>query len=352
MKVAQAWAARAPSGPAVLGQARLQERFYFGKLPARGDFLRSHARQDVIRSVDDWMSRTMERLSPDARWKLVYDQAPAMDFAIVSLQRQSALVGHWVASQDASGRRFPFVLGGVLQADAPGCLAHLAPIVLQSEWQRLRQWSLMARQTVGDDHHELDGLPGLVDDDVLSDLGQGLSVAAAHERWQGFATQHTVASLSQMLAAPARPWSLRQGVLALGHLLTPVLTQGPQRIHKVLSLPLPRDALRQPEAATWWLHLVLGFLARSDVEVSLFFGQERGLPALCLGFQGASAQGLHALIDPGEAEQGMVSLLDAHWVEDLVQQDWGLRKLSNYLLDPSLSLQQALDTYREVFLGA
>jgi type VI secretion system protein ImpM len=339
------------SGPAWSGQARLLERFYFGKLPARGDFVRSHARQDVIRSVDDWMSRTMERMSLDARWKLVYDQAPAMDFAIVSLQRQSALVGHWLASQDASGRRFPFVLGGVLQADSPAWLAHLAPMVLQPEWQRLRQWAQMARQAQGNDHHELDGLPGLVDDDVLNDLTQGLSVAAAHERWLAFASQHTVASLSQMLAAPARPWCLRQSVLALGHLLVPVLAQGPQRIHKVLCLPLPTDVLRQPEVATWWLHLVLGFLVRSDVEVSVFFGQEGGLPALCLGFQGASAQGLHALIDPGEAEQGRVGLLDAQWVEALVQEDWGLRKLSNYLLDPSLSLQQALDTYREIFLG-
>ncbi len=351
MRVAEALTPRGPSGPSWLGQARLQERFYFGKLPARGDFVRSHARQDVIRSVDDWMSRTMERLSPDARWKLVYDQAPAMDFAIVSLQRQSALVGHWLASRDASGRRFPFVLGGVLKADAPAMLAHLAPLALQAEWQRLRQWGHLAHQAVGGDHHELDGLPGLVDDDVLSDVSQGLSMALAHERWQAFASQHTLASLSQMLAAPTRLWSLRQSVLALGHLLAPVLAQGPQRVNKVLSLPLPRDALRQPEVATWWLHLVLGFLDRSDVEVSLFLGQEGGLPALCLGFQGASAQGLHALIDPSEAEQARVSLLDAQWVEALVQEDWGLRKLSNYLLDPSLSLQQALDTYREVFLG-
>lgn len=352
MRAAQAWAAREPSGPAGLGQARLLERFYFGKLPARGDFVRSHARQDVIRSVDDWMSRTMDRLSPDPRWKLRYDQALPMDFAIVSLQRQSALAGHWLASQDASGRRFPFVLGSVLQADAPAGLAHLAPLVLQAEWQRLRQWGRQAHQSVGVDHHALDGLPGLVDDDILNDVSHGLSMAAAHERWLAFASQHTLASLSQMLAAPARAMSLRQSVLALGHLLAPVLVQGPQRVNKLLCLPLPREPMRQPEVATWWLQLVLGFLARSDAEVSIFFAQVGGLPALCLGFQGASAQGLHTLLDPVEAEQGMLSLLEAPWVEDLVQEDWGLRKLSNYLLDPSLSLQQALGTYREVFLGA
>jgi len=46
-----------------------------------------------------------------------------------------------------------------------------------------------------------------------------------------------------------------------------------------------------------------------------------------------------------------VSLQDSDWVEDEVMQDAGLRKLSNYLRDPGLSLGQALTIYREVFLG-
>ena len=51
------------------------------------------------------------------------------------------------------------------------------------------------------------------------------------------------------------------------------------------------------------------------------------------------------------AEQG-VFLTDSEWVEDEVNADYGLRKLSNYMRDPGLSLSQVLSTYREVFLGA
>ena len=57
------------------------------------------------------------------------------------------------------------------------------------------------------------------------------------------------------------------------------------------------------------------------------------------------------LIDPLRlAEQG-VFLRDLDWVEEEVAGDYGLRKLSNYLRDPGLSLGQALAIYREVFLG-
>ena len=60
----------------------LGELLYFGKLPSRGDFVRSAQHTSLVADLDQWQSRTLERLSTDTRWKLVYDAAPDLSFAI------------------------------------------------------------------------------------------------------------------------------------------------------------------------------------------------------------------------------------------------------------------------------
>jgi type VI secretion system protein ImpM len=104
--------------------------------------------------------------------------------------------------------------------------------------------------------------------------------------------------------------------------------------------------------ASYWLSLILGFFHRHAVELGVFMAQVDGRPHLLLGFHGASAAALHAVIDPALLAGQGVFLTDSEWVEDEVNADYGLRKLSNYMLDPGLSLAQVLATYNEVFLGA
>jgi len=119
----------------------------------------------------------------------------------------------------------------------------------------------------------------------------------------------------------------------------------------VLCLPLVQDPAMRGPVASYWLSLILGFFQRHAVELGVFLTLQEGRAQLLLGFQGASAASLHAAIDPAVlAEQG-VDLLDSEWVEDEVAADYGLRKLTNYMLDPGLSLSQALSTFQEVFLG-
>ena len=71
---------------------------------------------------------------------------------------------------------------------------------------------------------------------------------------------------------------------------------------------------------------------------------------LALTGRGCQRTQVGVLPDARLDEQG-VFLRDLDWVEDEVGADYGLRKLSNYLRDPGLSLAQALSVYNEVFLG-
>jgi type VI secretion system protein ImpM len=319
------------------------ELLYFGKVPSRGDFVRSSQHTALITSLDKWQSQAMDRLSLDPRWKLVYDAAPALQFAILGTDSPVGLAGHWMASQDASGRRFPFITAGAFDLTEPREFARLGPVALGRLWARLEQVARVAHAAVELEHAQA-SLNATLDIEV--------SPASAQAAFQDFLDTHTVASLEQMLAAAGTRMSVRQATLALGMLLQPAMAQGAAKLGKVLCLPLVADAAIRGPVASWWLSLIVGFFQRHAVELGVFITAVQGRPMLLLGFQGASAATLQTVIDPALLQEQGVSLVDSEWVEDEVAADYGLRKLSNYLMDPSLSLAQALDTYQEVFLGA
>jgi len=319
------------------------ELLYFGKLPCRGDFVRSTQHASLVADLDQWQSRTLERLSADPRWKLVYDAAPDLPFAILSTDSRVALAGHWQASQDSSGRRFPFITAATFAWPQPRDAAVLAPMMLAAAWGGLSRAGRAAR--VATEHVDAQA-------SLQAVQPQAMTAERARAELLNFLDTHTVSGLEQMLAASGTPLSLRQAVLALGLLLQPALTQGGGRMGKLLRLPLAADPARQMLVASWWMLLVLGFFQRHEVELALFLDLHRGPPHLLLGFRGASASTLGAVIDPQGTGQEGVSLAHAEWVEAEVAQDVGLRKLSTYLSDPELSLWQAVRTSQEVFLGA
>jgi type VI secretion system protein ImpM len=319
------------------------ELLYFGKGPSRGDFVRSSQHTALITSLDKWQSQAMDRLSLDPRWKLVYDAAPALQFAILGTDSPVGLAGHWMASQDASGRRFPFITAGAFDLAEPREFARLGPVALGRLWARLEQVARVAHAAVELEHAQAS---------LNASLDIEVSPASAQAAFQDFLDTHTVASLEQMLAAAGTRMSVRQATLALGMLLQPAMAQGAAKLGKVLCLPLVADAAIRGPVASWWLSLIVGFFQRHAVELGVFITAVQGRPMLLLGFQGASAATLQTVIDPALLQEQGVSLVDSEWVEDEVAADYGLRKLSNYLMDPSLSLAQALDTYQEVFLGA
>jgi type VI secretion system protein ImpM len=72
---------------------------------------------------------------------------------------------------------------------------------------------------------------------------------------------------------------------------------------------------------------------------------------LVMGFHGASPATLRSVIDSQLSASDNVDVTAAEWVEDWIGDDYGLRKLSNHLRDPSLSLAAAVDLFRETFLG-
>ncbi|HET8869509.1 MAG TPA: type VI secretion system-associated protein TagF [Aquabacterium sp.] len=315
---------------------------HFGKLPCRGDFVRSTPHAPLLENLDHWQTQFLERLSVDPRWKLVYDAAAPMQFAILGNKSSVGLAGTWRPSRDASGRRFPFLLVAAFDLPDSHTFIAMSPVALRQVWSSLAQSSANAFEAE-DMTAAQAGLAGRVN---FSEP-RGAARAALID----FLETHTVASLEQMLNVSGNRLSVRQAILALGLLLQPVMAQGPARLTKVLSLPIVADPSVRFLVSAFWLSMIVGFFRRSEVEFGVFLPERIEHPQLLLSFQGASVNAMCASVDTTAVPEGAVSLSDAEWVEAEVAADYGLRKLSNYLKDPSMSLVQVLRTYEEVFLG-
>ena len=319
---------------------------HFGKLPSRGDFVRSAHAPALIQTLDHWLTGGIESLAADPRWKTLYDRAVPTQFAFLGTRSHKGLAGHLIASNDASGRRFPFITAGLLEVDEPMAYIARCPLVLARPWQR---FELAARQAYASPDAS----------SLLAEMGHtpvemASSAAAYDANFRDFLELQTVGSLQALLQQSGHVLSLRTLVLGLGLLLQPVPASGTQRLDKGLLLPLPQDAMLRPLVAALWLELIVDFLAKAAFELALFLPQPgpESPAVLALGFDGASSPMLHALIDRDFGRQVFVDASAADWVEEFVPQDYGVKKLSTYLGQPALSLRQAVDSFKEAFLGS
>ncbi|MBA3596206.1 MAG: type VI secretion system-associated protein TagF [Methylibium sp.] len=317
---------------------------YFGKLPSRGDFVRSAHQGGLIQTLDRWLSQGVELMSSQPRWKEVYDRGPKTHFAFLSVHSPRAIAGHLAASADASGRRFPFVVAGAFEVAAPLDFIARAPMALTRLWARFEQ----ATHSVC----AADDAAPLLGELALTAFELDTSPAAYEASVQDFAELQSVGSLEAMLRQAGHAIDVRQVLLALGLLLQPVLAGGGKTLKKGLCLPLPTDPLYRPLVASFWLQLVTPFLARGDFEVALFLPQRSGVsPTLAIGLSGDSAAHLRAVLDPDAGDEAFLDPTPADWVEEHAHQDYAVKKLSSYLQQPQLSLRQATMTFREAFLG-
>jgi type VI secretion system protein ImpM len=304
---------------------------YFGKIPSRSDFIKAAEDVPLMGVLDQWLAQVMSQLPQDPRWKINYDAMPPLRFAFVGPRRKHAIAGHIVASQDQSGRRFPFLLMQRLDVPEGIDFTGHSPLALAPLW---RAMSTMAHQVMGaaDPEAILHSIP---DTPVELDM-------------QTRDPCRNMEALSKLLNGI----DVKQLMLALGLLLQPVMRSGASQLEKSLQLPLPMQELSQSEVAAFWMSLIVPFLHRADFELALFVIQGEDRPSLVVGFNGASAQTLQAIIDPILGSEQHVDFTDTRWVAEQLAFDIDVRSLASYLDQPDLSLALARKLFHQSFIGA
>lgn len=316
---------------------------YFGKLPSRGDFVKASDNKGLVDILDAWLSQAMDLLNTDPRWKIAYDAVAPLHFAFIGPRRHRAIAGHIVASSDQSSRRYPFLMMSTMEVEAPATFVRNSPLALGSLWRRFEAMTAGVLAATDPTAALQDTAAATIELDLL-----GPDVAA----FAGFLDLQTVGTLDAMLAQSGFVGTARQILLALGMLLQPVMASSSSRLEKNLVLPLPADPVVRNLVAAFWMHLITPFLARADFELALFITRLHGQSALVLGFSGASAQTLYAIIDPHAALENNIVFDDLSWVEDQVDTDYAVKKVSTYLAQPGLSLKAAHDSLCAAFIGS
>ncbi|MES2128150.1 MAG: type VI secretion system-associated protein TagF [Pseudomonadota bacterium] len=306
---------------------------YFGKLPARSDFVKSPHEQPLMAMLDEWLARVMSALPSNARWKIHYDALAPVSFAFVGPHSRHAIAGHIVASSDQSGRRFPFLMMRPVDVPDPGAFLAASPIAFAPLWGVCES---AAQTLLG----KIDPAPG------LAALGEALPALdyGSQGALDAFLEAIVIGELDALLGQPAKPV-----ILALGLLLQPLMRTGAADMDKSLVLPLPVSATARHLVAAFWLHLIAPFVAQLDVELLVFLTRSEGKPVLVVGFSGARAVTLQALIDPQLAQEQQVTFADTAWIDE--PGDVDLRALDSYLDQPQLPLKLACELFVKTYVG-
>ncbi|MBK1714942.1 type VI secretion system-associated protein TagF [Rubrivivax gelatinosus] len=314
----------------------------FGKLPSQPDFVHGTGAHGLSGWIDRWVSAALDGAAGDPHWKLLYDRAPALHFAVLAAGSPTAIAGHLRPSADASGRRFPFVAAVRCDTVLPRLRLARAPLVFARVWRRCadacRRAGAAGGSLLSATEHELGTLhaPAPSDYDAL---------CADHAALQ------TVAGLEAQLRAAHAQVDLSRALLGLGALLQPVAERGAAEPARGLSLPLPQDPMAQALVGAWWTGLIADALAAAGHEWLLMCPQpaDGEAPRLLVGLAGATPRALQALWDPQLGAERFVDLTAPAWAAAVAARDERTHRLASYLEHDAMSLALAGASWREAF---
>lgn len=180
---------------------------FFGKIPARGDFVRSGLPGGFVAAWDAWLQEVIpisrELLGED--WLPAWLEAPIWRFALDhGLCGDDAVLGVWMPSVDRAGRHFPLTLAAVVPGATAESLAEQG-----AEWLEAAQHA---------------GLSAVASDATPEQLAVALSEAPCFDNRIDLTTEPTALSAA---GGVSRWWTEGAPLVAARTLATSGLPNGP-----------------------------------------------------------------------------------------------------------------------------
>ena len=316
---------------------------YFGKLPARGDFVRARAHISETNAIDEWVSKALvssETLFSDRLVdRTTTNKTAFLNFSHVDTRTNEIITGVLIPSHDSSDRNYPLIGFGVLHIDKPKSWMNYLPIKSASIWNETYEIISIAKsKTDSTDLMEYLGHSQLTIDNNAS---------THYYDFINTTTLHDIAILMNIDKS-----QLIQQIIATGLLFLPTFTKGFHGLNKAICWSLTSDRAASIHMATFWHDLISGFYQPHQLYLNTYLYRASNCYRLLLSFTKPDG---HILSQISESEdsypEGWVVIADSDWTQGYIEEDIGLTRFNKVLLQDSLYLYDTRQLFKKTFLA-
>ena len=319
---------------------------YFGKLPARGDFIRARAHIAETNAIDQWVSQALaisENLFSDASDSLI-DSPPTnniafLNFSHVDTVSNEIITGVLLPSHDSSHRNYPLIGFGVLHLDKPKSWMNYLPVKSLTLWNETYEVLSVAKSKT--DSAEV--MAGLND----GQLTVNKNASTHYYDFINTTTLHDIAILMNISKS-----QLIQQIIATGLLFLPTYSKGFSGLNKAIYWTLTSDRENAIHMATFWHDLISGFYQPHQLYLNTYLYRVSNCYRLLLSFTKPDGRMLSQLASSEDSHpDDWVIIAHSDWTQSYIDEDIGLTRFNKILLQDDLYLYDTRQLFKKTFLA-
>lgn len=316
---------------------------YFGKLPARGDFVRARTHINETNLIDQWVSQALtvsgSILDESAASNLPSQNLHFLNFSHVDTATNQIMTGVLIPSHDSSHRTYPLIGFGVIHLNKPKSWMNYLPIKSQALWDNIYA-ALNSAKAQTDDIQVTDNL-----NDCLLIVDKNAST-----HYYDFINTTTLQDIAVLMEITKQ--QLVQQIIATGLLFLPTFTKGFNGLNKSICWALSANKTAAIQLATFWHDLISGFYQPHQLYLNTYLYRVSGHYRLLLNFSKPDGHVLSQLSSRENSyPEDWVIIAHSDWTQSYINEDIGLSRFNKVLLQDNLYLYDTKQLFKQTFLA-
>lgn len=315
---------------------------YFGKLPARGDFIRARSHVNETNAIDQWVSQALTTESvceASTPQKGFLTDSLILNFSHIDTAANTIITGVLLPSHDSSDRHYPLIGFSLIHLDKPKSWMNYLPIKSLSLWEHTYKALSTAQSQTNSDQAS----------DVLNNCRLPIDKHAS-TRYYDFINTTTLQDVSGLMSIDKA--QLIQQIIATGLLFLPTFTKGFSGLNKTICWSLTGDQTSAVFMATFWHDLIHSFYQPHELCLNTYLYRSADHYQLLLSFSKPDGHVLSELTHSEDAyPEDWVAITNSAWTQDYIDEDIGLTRFNKILLQDDLYLYDTRQLFKKIFLA-